>query len=518
MAPLPSFKPKPLQKDYNRQVLFCALISRVLVVALIFIWRSLISPYDTSASINSNCLSPSPDNPSNSSSKESMIFNGAAKSIEESIVWDGVYLVRIAECGYEYEQTYAFLPLLPLCISLLTKTVFAPLVPLLGYRAVLGLSAYLLNNASFVIAAVYFYKLSVLILMDSEAAMRASTLFCFNAASIFYSSIYSESLYALLSLGGLYHLISGAGWKAVFLLALSGSARSNGLLNAGYLCFQAMHRAYDAIFHKKHAGLAAKAVFAGILQSLCIFTPFIAFQAYGYFNICKRTLSVDIMPWCHARIPYLYGFLQSHYWGVGFLRYFQIKQLPNFLLATPVLSLAVCSIVRYAHLRPKVFFSLGFLSSQQEKDSADVFYSWSAKERPTEVQIMKTTGPHNKSTGGDQLLRRRKKNKDVAIESIPGLVSSDQDSQNYSIEGGYSSILLVPFILHLGFMVVVAFFVMHVQVSTRFLSANPPIYWFAAYLMCTRRNGFRWGYLIWAYCVAYILLGSLLFSNFYPFT
>lgn len=30
--------------------------------------------------------------------------------------------------------------------------------------------------------------------------------------------------------------------------------------------------------------------------------------------------------------------------------------------------------------------------------------------------------------------------------------------------------------------------------------------------------GRRWGYLIWAYSAAYILLGSLLFSNFYPFT
>lgn len=30
--------------------------------------------------------------------------------------------------------------------------------------------------------------------------------------------------------------------------------------------------------------------------------------------------------------------------------------------------------------------------------------------------------------------------------------------------------------------------------------------------------GKRWGYLIWGYSAAYILLGTLLFSNFYPFT
>lgn len=36
--------------------------------------------------------------------------------------------------------------------------VFAPLVPLIGYRAVLGLSGYVINNAAFVLAAFYLYR------------------------------------------------------------------------------------------------------------------------------------------------------------------------------------------------------------------------------------------------------------------------------------------------------------------------------------------------------------------------
>ncbi|KAK1586220.1 hypothetical protein Q3G72_000279 [Acer saccharum] len=86
-------------------------------------------------------------------------------------------------------------------------------------------------------------RLAVVMLKDPEAAFRASILFCFNPASIFYSSIYSESLYALFSIGGLN--------IAVICLALSGCARSNGVINAGYFCFQTMHRAYDAHFRKK---------------------------------------------------------------------------------------------------------------------------------------------------------------------------------------------------------------------------------------------------------------------------
>ncbi|KAL5765225.1 hypothetical protein ACOSQ2_017819 [Xanthoceras sorbifolium] len=44
-----------------------------------------------------------------------------------------------------------------------------------------------------------------------------------------------------------------------------------------------------------------------------------------------------------------------------------------------------------------------------------------------------------------------------------------------SVNSGYLSTSVLPFILHLGFMAATAFFVMHVQVSTRFLSASPPL-------------------------------------------
>lgn len=56
------------------------------------------------------------------------------------------------------------------------------------------------------------------------------------------------------------------------------------------------------------------------------------------------------------------------------------------------------------------------------------------------------------------------------------------------------------------------------QVSTRFLSACPLIYWFASHIMGSSSTGQRWGRFIWAYSAAYIFIGSLLFSNFYPFT
>ncbi|KAK3145140.1 hypothetical protein QOZ80_4AG0323800 [Eleusine coracana subsp. coracana] len=485
-------------------VVCLAAASRLLVLALSLLARLLFRPYDTSASLQPSCLrSPSP---------LSSPFTNLSAAISSLAVWDGVHFARAAECGYEYEQSFAFLPLLPASVALLTRSLFAPLVPLLGYRAVLVISGYVLNNIAFVAAAAYFYRLSVLILKDQKAAYRASVLFCFNPASVFYSSLYSESLYALFSLGGVFYLFSGANTVAMIMLALSGSARSNGALNAGYFCFQALLQTYDSVIQKKRPLLAVKILVTAALRSIFIFLPFFAFQAYGYFNICIHGSSEDLRPWCKAKVPLLYGFIQSHYWGVGFLRYFQVKQLPNFLLASPVLSLAIYSIVHYTkmlhHLcqstsiHKQIVTSVGEISIDSYK-LADV---------ATVLKSEHSAGPTNKAQGQPEVKQR----KSAAAEMVSASVS---DSRNLIGNLSECSILYLPFVLHLAFMTVMAFFVMHVQVSTRFLSASPPIYWAASHILGSpSHSSKRWSNLIYAYFTAYILLGSLLFSNFYPFT
>nr|DAD33690.1 TPA_asm: hypothetical protein HUJ06_012541 [Nelumbo nucifera] len=389
------------EPNVSRMIFRVAIVSRLSVLVLIVFWRYLLSPYDTSASLNPSCLLDS----TNQSSVESVLWPRVRVAVEDSIVWDSVYFVRIAQCGYEYEQTYAFLPLLPVCINVLSQTVFAPLVPLIGYRAVLGLSGYILNNVAFLFAAHYFHRLSIIILKDTKAALHASFLFCFNPASIFYSSIYSESLYALFSLGGIYHLLSSSNNIAMLLFALSGSARSNGVLNAGYFCFRAMHQAYDAIFQRKNIILAVEVLIVGAMK-----------------------------------------------WSLGAKK-----------------DCLFCMIIYKAIIE-------------------------------------------------DHTIRRRKqKSKEETRDSFGNLIPSGNGAY-VTVKTGCTSILVLPFILHLGFMAATAFFVMHVQVATRFLSANPPLYWFASQLMVSPGISKRWGYLIWAYSAAYILLGSLLFSNFYPFT
>lgn len=118
-----SMKSSPSNPPKNPQIIILksAICSRLLLIALILLWRTVLHPYDTSSPLNPNCLSSNfiTHHPHHN---QSILLPRLGSAIEDSVVWDSVYFVRIAECGYEYEQSYAFLPLLPICISVLSRT------------------------------------------------------------------------------------------------------------------------------------------------------------------------------------------------------------------------------------------------------------------------------------------------------------------------------------------------------------------------------------------------------------
>lgn len=479
-----------------REVLILAVSTRVFLFALMLLWRMLGRHYDTSALLNPPCLL------SSSAEYVAPLFPKLSEMLEKFIVWDGVYYIRIAECGYEYEQTFAFLPVFPLCIRLISITALSGLIPFVGYRATLCLSAFLLNIAAFVLSALFFYRVSFTVLKDDMLAYLSTALFCLNPASIFYASIYSESLFSLLTFTGLLEFLRGSRWRSACLFAISGGVRSNGVVHGGFLFFHGLQESFKAI-RQRQLKMAVRIICSAVLQTAVVLGPFVAFQVFGFMKLCwKEKEGTYDRPWCNNTLPYLYGFVQSNYWDVGFLRYFQLKQLPNFLLASPMLSLAVGSIVYYIRHRPKLFFTLGLCLNSAE--SASILY---------EDKQLKS-----KMVFEDSNLKRRRRKYDntVSLYSAERVVLSN--ATNSGPGGAFFSPLNVPFLMEMGFMALVACFVMHVQVATRFLSICPPIYWFAAHIILTLSKGTIFAYLIWGVFMFYVLLGSLLFVNFYPFT
>uniref|UniRef100_A0A0G4F708 GPI mannosyltransferase 2 n=1 Tax=Chromera velia CCMP2878 TaxID=1169474 RepID=A0A0G4F708_9ALVE len=79
--------------------------------------------------------------------------------------------------------------------------------------------------------------------------------------------------------------------------------------------------------------------FVAFLQAVTVVSPFvfILWNAYGIF--CSRDKE-NHPAWCNRSMPNVYAHVQREYWGVGPFLYFQAKQIPNFLLAAPALSVA----------------------------------------------------------------------------------------------------------------------------------------------------------------------------------
>lgn len=78
--------------------------------------------------------------------------------------------------------------------------------------------------------------------------------------------------------------------------------------------------------------------------------PFLYDQWLGYRQFCSTEASItrqSLRPWCQNRIPSIYNFVQTHYWDVGFLKYWTWNQSPLFLLSFPVYLVSLAGIFNY---------------------------------------------------------------------------------------------------------------------------------------------------------------------------
>ncbi|XP_017868865.1 PREDICTED: GPI mannosyltransferase 2 [Drosophila arizonae] len=271
--------------------------------------------------------------------------------------WDGEYFLHIAYYLYTYENTLAFYPLYPVLIrnvAMVCETLNVPM----SQHVLMLLIAVVLNLWFFCEAANYLYQLTQRVFNDLHKSWNAALIFCFNPASIFFSAAYSESLFAYASFILMLECVRPKQQYNFVRICVSLTAcimcRSNGLIAVGFPLY----------FFARHLILTAnvKRCKQLIRMSLAIIIPLGVLHAY-YFYIyrmyCMPSTRVkhpeqvvhyanernyllagrgpEGSPWCQYTLPFPYNYVQSTYWDVGFLRYYQWKQLPNFLLAMPML-------------------------------------------------------------------------------------------------------------------------------------------------------------------------------------
>eukprot|EP00939_MAST-03C_sp_MAST-3C-sp1_P003860 g3860.t1 len=451
-----------------------AILSRVLVWVLAILARVVLDPYDSSNEITI---------------RSDVDHTDAVRylAIHDFGNWDGVHFMGIAERGgYEHEHSYAFFPLLP-AIAHVTSRPFV-WAGILDAAEALRVAAFLVSNACFVASACLLDVLGKRTLGRSKRAKAtarvAAMLFCFTPAGIFMSAAYTESIFSFLSFAGMIRASQGCVWTASTMFFLAAATRSNGaILSLFYIGLPALVAASHRVFasstwkHAQSRAVAARRfvsiLFPAILPALLPFIPFVCFQAHAGRAFCQDHDVNEAVhddgsisrPWCDLSsyspplrlasvfmggVPLgMYGWIQATYWGNGFLSYWQVKQIPNFLLATPI----AC------------FSCLGFDSYRRQRYTS-----------------------------------RRDCEKVVNVTPY-GRVDP-------------------PYVLHWFVLLIVAVLTMNVQVTTRFLSSCPALYWYAADCVTSApqpRRKHRLGALL-SYSLVYTALGTVLFCRFYPWT
>ncbi|CAO3594620.1 unnamed protein product [Absidia cylindrospora] len=226
----------------------------------------------------------------------------------------------------------------------------------------------MISNISFVLAAGYLYKLTRIIYpANAKLAKYSSIAFCLSLPSMFLSAFYTESIFAMLTFMGMYYFKKQLYLLASILWGLALLARSNAIVYVGFFVYE-----FIISRHRHHS---IKSFVSGFFQALCYslitVSGFVAFQYSIYRQYCTYGATLE-RPWCSHMPPLVYTFVQKEYWGNGFLAYFQLKQIPNFLLAMPIIGLSVCGLWLFISCDWTRWLTLGQVN---RASSADLTFS-----------------------------------------------------------------------------------------------------------------------------------------------
>lgn len=468
-----------------------AILSRICIILIQYVGNILISDHDAHVFLYPKLK------------LQDSYADKVVKHLFEGLIrWDAQYFFHITKYGYTYENILAFFPLYPMIVKAFA-TILSFVLVFLNEDSNILLAVLFLNILFFVLAALNLYKLSNMIL-DRNLAYKAVMLFCFNPASIFFSAPYTESLYSYLTFKSMVNVVllhdkwlkSGRYLNCrdvayIIPICLSTCTRSNGLLNVGFLVYYLfdvfVKRLQDCTCSAlKSVMIGIKFLLITVTSSIFCILPFVAFQIYCYSLFCTDFVNNlpkhiteygltnnYILPgmfskhnqsWCFKDIPFAYSYVQEHYWNVGFLQYYEIKQIPNFILASPLIFI----LLRYSY----IFF---------KQHSINIMYIFSCKKKIYQGEIFELD--------------------------------------------------MFVFIVHALFLTVFNILCIHVQVTTRIIcSASPVFYWYCSYifsnveyrhsynLIILNKNLNSQQKLIKYYCIFYIIVGTIMFCNFLPWT
>ena len=406
----------------------------------------------------------------------------------------------VSTCDFsDSEQAHAFFPFFPTLLRYLALCwVYVAPSTLLPptFECLVVLTGFFVNTVCLVVSTLSLLSLTTAILpmtISIDSRRRVAVAAClvhgiWNPASVFFATNYSESLFSALTLAGHAAFYQQQYVVALPLWSLASWTRSNGTIHCIWLLIQMLgHISHlfgtQASKKIRQASLvsAVARIFLFALWTIVIFLPVRYHDQSGYSRNCRNDSTIR-PKWCleGSSSFSLYGWTQRQHWNVGFFRYYELKHIPNFLLAAPILALS--SLAVFLWIRDSmVAYGKGKVPSTPYM----ILIGWPVQALADSVASESTFSPAPPTAVHDFLI------------SNPKLLG------HYAILAGLALVGLL---------------VAHVQISTRMIcSSSPAMTWFLTYILLQDENP-RLRQFVKIYTALYMLLGVILHVNCLPWT
>lgn len=256
--------------------------------------------------------------------------------------WDSAHFLNIAaNGGYKHESDIAFLPLYPSLVRFVAD-LFAAGKDNCQLNEAIVVVALCINAACFVFTSLMLVRLLEEWNLSPGSQRMAFWAHIVNPANVFFTTAYTESIYAASSWLGMLLMERQRHLWACLSFLVASSIRSNGVLNAVIPV---------VMFCQSLLACNSSVAKLARLLSACAapLVPFLLLDTWNHEFLCSKSADYkqDRADGC---VSALYGYfgtyahIQKKYWNVGFLHYYTFKQLPNILLALPIAMIASATI------------------------------------------------------------------------------------------------------------------------------------------------------------------------------
>jgi len=472
----------------------------------------------------------------------------------------------------EAEKAHAFYPLMPYILRhisiFIIKTVPKFLLPP-TFEGVVTLISIFWTLFMFSISAFALHSLTITIISlqsqnqtnitedkkyeeeKVQIANEVTILFIYSPSSIFCSIPYSESTFSAFIFVG-YNLALSSRYRSLFIrLGLATIpwifaclARSNGTIQILYIVSVAISsivHLFSAQTNNRYWSSFFFLIF-GIVLSSCLLLPSILHDYMGFNRFCSASSIIctsshpsclfSIPSWCsnitqtsnfydklswnpnHKLFRFsLYRYVQQKHWNVGFMKYYRIKNIPNFLLATPTMYLSIGGVSEWiakSWERFRLQFKEERINSKNFLRNC-AFWIWISLDELGKLH------DHN-------------------------FIKSSPQQSNIPLKKLLLGPLTLPHFLLLCAMTIIGMTIAHVEVSTRLICSTCPAFYWYTYLYLhqdgekeneqhqnksssqlhqthtgTLVKGHRAKF-VYCFFVGYTFIGGLLFSNWLRWT